>query len=162
MSHNNKLPSMRSHNKTTDENQHIERISMSIPGNLLAELDQMIEQRGLPNRSHAVAELIHREVSEWKEKLGTQIMTGTITLFYNATKRNLQSELAKIQRIHIAEVISSLHVQLEDNHTMEVLVIQGPAIQLRKIADSLIACKGVKSGNLNLTTTLIPQVYNRK
>lgn len=140
----------------------LERISMTLPNELLTELDRMVEDRGLPNRSHAIAEMITREVAEWKEKLGDQVMTGTITLFYDAARRNLQASLARIQRRHIAEVISSLHVQLEDQHTMEVLLIQGPARRLRAIADELIACKGVKSGRLNLTSTLIPPLHNRR
>lgn len=134
---------------------------MTLPADLLVELDKMIEARNMPNRSHSIAEMIHREVSSWKEAIGDQVMTGTITLFYNSTKRNLQARLAGIQREHIAEVISSLHVQLEANHTMEVLVIQGPAKTLRAIADKLIACKGVKTGSLSLTSTLMPPIHNR-
>jgi CopG family transcriptional regulator, nickel-responsive regulator len=134
---------------------------MTLPAKLLIELDNMIAARNMPNRSHSIAEMIHREVSAWKEAIGDQVMTGTMTLFYNSTKRNLQAQLAKIQRQHIAEVISSLHVQLEANHTMEVLVLQGPAKTLRAIADKLVACKGVKSGNLNITTTLMPPIHNR-
>lgn len=140
----------------------LERISMTLPSELLTQLDEMVEDRGLPNRSHAIAEMITREITEWQEKLGNELMTGTITLFYDASKRNLQASLAGIQRKHIDEVISSFHVQLEDFHTMEVLLVQGPAKRLRAIADEMIACKGVKSGRLNLTSTLIPPLHNRR
>lgn len=140
----------------------LERISMTLPGNLLEQLDRMVTDRGLRNRSQAVAEVIQREVTGWQQELGQHLMTGTITLFYDASRRNLQSTLAEIQRRHIDEVISSHHVQLEDYHTMEVILIQGPARKLRLIADEMIACKGVKSGNLNLVSSLIPPLHNRR
>jgi CopG family transcriptional regulator, nickel-responsive regulator len=42
---------------------------------------------------------------------------------------------------------------------MEVILVQGPATQLQVIADRLITNRGVISGKLELTTTLIPQLH---
>jgi CopG family nickel-responsive transcriptional regulator len=64
--------------------------------------------------------------------------------------------LTDIQHRHIAEVISSLHVNLERHHTMEVILVQGQADKLKAIADELITCKGVKTGKLQLSTAVLP------
>jgi len=139
-----------------------ERISMTLPKSTLEQLDAMVEQRGFSNRSQAITEIINKEIVEYKTPFDDSIMAGTITLFYNHSRFGLASRLIQIQRDNIDEVISSLHVQLENNQTMEVILVQGPATRLREIADSLITCKGVKTGNLNLTTSILPPIHSKK
>jgi CopG family nickel-responsive transcriptional regulator len=86
-------------------------------------------------------------------------MAGTITLLYNNAVTGLQKHLANIQFEFIDEVISSLHVHLMHNQTMEVLLVQGPAGKLQAIADTLISQRGVISGKMHLMAALIPQVH---
>ncbi len=138
-----------------------ERVSVSIPRSVLAKFDSVLEQRGFANRSQAIAEILNREIIEASAEEDEQVMAGTITLFYSTRRNNLQGTLSKIQRKHLAEVISSLHVQLEDDHIMEVLVVQGPAQKLRAIANELITCKGVKTGKLNLSSTIMPPLHQK-
>lgn len=145
--------------KPDDMNDPAERVSITIPRSVLAKFDSMLSQRGFANRSQAIAEILNREIIEASAEHGDQVMAGTVTLFYSTRRNNLQSTLSKIQRKHLAEVISSLHVQLEDDHIMEVLVVQGPAQKLRTIANELITCKGVKTGKLNLSSTIMPPLH---
>ena len=139
-----------------------ERISMTLPRSTLDQLDSMVDQRGFANRSQAITEIINKELVEYNTPIDESVMAGTITLFYNHSRSGLAARLTHIQREHIDEVISSLHVQLENNHTMEVILVQGPAARLREIADSLITCKGVKTGNLNLTTSILPPIHAKR
>jgi CopG family nickel-responsive transcriptional regulator len=44
-------------------------------------------------------------------------------------------------------------------HTMEVILVQGPAARLQLIAGRLVTCRGVTTGKLQLTTAIIPQVH---
>jgi len=136
-----------------------ERISMSLPRSTLRQFDSLLEQRGFSNRSQAISEILNREIAEANSHVENRVMVGSITLFYSVRRSNIQNTLSKIQREHIAEVVSSLHVLLEDDHIMEVLVVQGPAQKLRRIANELITCKGVKTGNLNLSSSIIPPVH---
>ncbi len=142
--------------------ENAERISMTLPRSTLTQFDNMIENRGFSNRSQAITEIINKEIVEFSSQRGNAVMAGAITLFYAHSRSGLPARLARIQRDHIAEVISSLHVQLENDHTMEVILVQGPATKLRKIADELITCKGVKTGNLNLTTAILPPIHEKK
>jgi CopG family nickel-responsive transcriptional regulator len=96
---------------------------------------------------------------EHQEDKGDSIMAGTITIVYDESKGSLLQRLAELERNFIDEVISSLHVQLQDNHRIEVLLVQGPANQLKKIADKLMAIKGVKTGKLTLTSMIIPPLH---
>lgn len=116
----------------------------------------MVEARGFDSRSQAITEMINTELAGHVEQLGDKVMAGTITLIYDHSKQQLQNRLTEIQHKYIAEVVSSLHVHLENQHTMEVILVQGPADKLKTIADQLITCKGVKTGKLQLTAIVIP------
>ncbi|MFU8814005.1 MAG: nickel-responsive transcriptional regulator NikR [Pseudomonadales bacterium] len=140
---------------------NVERISVSLPGPLLARLDEMVAARGHESRSQAVAEMIRRSLATWGEVLGNGVMAGTITLVYDRSVHGLQTRLADLQHQHIDEVISSLHVQLEQAQTMEVILVQGPAIRLRAIADAMATLRGVATGHLQLTTAIIPPLHRK-
>jgi CopG family nickel-responsive transcriptional regulator len=86
-------------------------------------------------------------------------MAGTITLVYDHSTPGLQKQLADLQHRHLSEVISSLHVHLMHAHTMEVILVQGPAQQLQRIADRMLTCRGVITGKLQLTAAIIPPLH---
>ena len=87
------------------------------------------------------------------------IMAGTITLLYDHSTRGLQKQLADLQHSYIDEVISSLHVHLMHNQTMEVILVQGPASTLQRVADEMITLRGVITGKMQLMAAVIPQLH---
>jgi CopG family transcriptional regulator, nickel-responsive regulator len=131
----------------------VQRISVSLPASVFHELDQMVAERGLESRSKAIAEMVTQSGLQHRED------RGTITIVYNESKGNFLQRLAELERHFLDEVISSLHVQLEDNHRMEVLLVQGPVNRLKMIADQLIALKGVRTGKLTLTSMIMPPLH---
>jgi CopG family nickel-responsive transcriptional regulator len=123
------------------------------------ELDRLVHTRGFESRSQAVAEMIHQQAAEHLGRIGSQVMAGTLTLIYDESKGSLLRDLARVSREHVSEVISSQHILLEDDHVLEVLLMQGPAKTLRQIANKLVTCKGVKSTHLALTPHLLPPLH---
>jgi CopG family nickel-responsive transcriptional regulator len=132
---------------------------MSLTENLLNELDGLVEKRSSASRSAVISDMIHRHMVEHKSQNRDAVMAGTITLLYNNSVAGLQKHLANIQFAFIDEVISSLHVHLLHNQTMEVILVQGPAGKLQNIADRLMSQRGVISGKMHLIAALIPQVH---
>jgi CopG family nickel-responsive transcriptional regulator len=137
----------------------VSRISVSLPPDLLAELDHMVESRGYGSRSQAIGEMVNYQLAEHKRSLGNEVMAGTLTLLYNRATRGLQGKLADIQYQHVAEVISSLHVHLTEDQMLEVILVQGPAIKLQAIANEMIAQRGVITGRLQLLAAVIPPLH---
>jgi CopG family nickel-responsive transcriptional regulator len=140
-------------------NKPVSRISMSLPETLLCDLDRMVEERGFDSRSQAIADVLYQSLVEHKSDVGQDVMVGVVTLFYDNSVAGLQKQLADLQFRHIAEVISSLHVHLMHNQTMEVILVQGPAQKLRVIADEMTSRRGVISGKMHLIAALIPQLH---
>ena len=140
----------------------VSRISISLPEELLIDLDEMVERRGFESRSQAIGDMINQHVVEHKRELGDEVMAGTITLLYDHSTRGLQKQLADLQHRHIDEVISSLHVHLMHHQTMEVILVQGPVLQVQKIADEMITLRGVITGRLQLMAAVIPPLHAPK
>lgn len=143
----------------TKKNQLVNRISISLPEDLHAELDLMVADRGFESRSQAINDMLRQNLVEHKRQTGNQVMVGTITILYNNATRGLQKTLADLQYRYLDEVISSLHVHLTDNQTMEVILVQGPAKQVQTIANEMITLRGVITGKLQLIGALIPPLH---
>jgi CopG family nickel-responsive transcriptional regulator len=145
-----------------DNNDGVRRVTVSMPEETFLALDRLVGERGFDSRSQAVAEMVHQHAAQHLGKVGTEVMAGTLTLVYDESKSTLLRDLSRIFRDHIAEVISSQHVLLEDEHVLEVILMQGPARTLREIANKLVTCKGVKTAQLTLTPHLIPPLHAKR
>ncbi len=139
----------------------IRRITISMPEETFQLLDRLVTQRGFDSRSQAVSEMIQQQAAEHLSKVGTEVMAAALTLIYDESKSSLLRDLARVCRDHVSEVISSQHILLEDEHVLEVILMQGPSRTLRDITNELVTCKGVKRAHLTLTPHLIPQLHSK-
>jgi len=135
------------------KNQTAARFTVSLPPDLMRQLDAMIAQKGYTNRSLAIADMIRDELVEHRQRTGSGEIAGTITLVYDHHTRHVQETLTDLQHDHHDLIISTLHVHLDHHNCLEVLVVRGLAPRVKRIADELIAAKGVKHGKLTVTTT---------
>jgi CopG family nickel-responsive transcriptional regulator len=131
----------------------VTRFSVSLPPSLLQQLDQMANEKSYDNRSLAIADMIRDHLVEHRQKFSDEQIAGTITLVYDHHKLHVQETLTDIQHDHHDVILSSVHVHLDHHNCLEVLLVRGKAGLIRKIADELIAAKGVKHGKLTVTTT---------
>jgi CopG family transcriptional regulator, nickel-responsive regulator len=136
------------------------RLSVSLPAELLAQLDAMVKKRKLPSRSQMIAELIRHELAEQSEEFGNDILAGTVTIVYQASNGHVRHALMKTQKAYLKEVIASQHVFLEEGRSMEVMLVQGPGERLTKLCDALRRVKAVKQLKLVTTTALLPPLHH--
>ena len=135
------------------------RLSISLPAELMAQLDAMVAERGLPSRSQMIAELIRHELAEHGAETPGMILAGTITLIYRAENGRVRHALAQTQLGYVKEVISAQNVFLEDDQAMEVLLVQGPFERLQQLCDDLRKVRGVQQIKLVTTTALLPPLH---
>ncbi len=141
----------------------VKRICIALPEALAEELDLATANSSFQNRSNAVAEMLRDALISRREKVNQRaVMAGSITIFYDESRNQIQQRLAEIQRAYLKEVVSSLNVMLENNYRMEVFIVQGPVYRLREMVQELIACKGVETGKLTLTGATLPQLHDRR
>jgi CopG family nickel-responsive transcriptional regulator len=131
----------------------LSRIGVAIDANLLNRFDRLIARRGYHNRSEAFRDLIRDELVEQTWSSPESSVVGTVTLVYDHHVRLLNEKLTSIQHDFQHSILSTLHVHLDHDHCLEVIVVRGKAGEVRKIADTLISAKGVKHGRLTITTS---------
>jgi CopG family nickel-responsive transcriptional regulator len=135
---------------------------MSLPSELFRQLDVMVEERGLPSRSQLISELIRHALAEHGELAHPgELLAGTITLVYRANIGRVREQIAQTQHEYLKEVISAQHVFLEDEQSLEVLLVQGPANRLRDLCDALRKVRGVQQLRLFTTTALLPPLHEQ-
>jgi CopG family nickel-responsive transcriptional regulator len=128
------------------------RFSVSLPAPLARELDAMVLQKGYSNRSLALSDMIRAQLVEHNQTLGGEI-AGTITLLFDHHKPSLQRILTDVQHDHTDLIVSTLHVHLDHDNCLEVLVVRGDSGRIRALCDALVGAKGVKHGRLTVTAT---------
>lgn len=140
---------------------HLARLSMSLPGSLLDAFDRMVADRGLPSRSSAMTELIRGVVAEHAERVRPDdVVAGTVTLNYASDSGTVRHRVAQKQRDFLKEVISSQHVFLENDQSLEVLLVQGPPGRLDDLCDALRRIRGMHQVKLVTTAALLPQLHD--
>jgi CopG family nickel-responsive transcriptional regulator len=126
----------------------LERVSLAIEKSLLRRFDRLLDRRGLGNRSEAIRDLIRRRLVEEEDFAGRGEVVASLTLVYDHAQRELSDRLVATGHHHHARVLSAMHVHLDDRMCLEVMALRGTPAVLRHFADHLIGLKGVKHGQL--------------
>ena len=129
----------------------LNRIGVAIDSDLLERFDRLIAGRGYTNRSEAFRDLIRDELVRKYEEEPDAPVVGTVTLVYDHHQRLLSDKLTAIQHDAHHNILSTLHVHLDHDNCLEVIVVKGKSVEVKRIADALIAAKGVKHGRLTMT-----------
>ena len=129
----------------------LERIGVAIDADLLAKFDELIGRRGYTNRSEAFRDLIRNELIGETAKQPTGQVTGTITLLYDHHVRLLNEKLTALQHEYHHDILSTMHLHLDHDNCLEVIVIKGDVARVRELADRLTATRGVKHGQMALS-----------
>src|SRR5688500_14576542 len=138
---------------------NLTRISVSLPGSLIERLDALLVERGVPTRSHAVGEMIRRYLLDHSAQLDERVVAGVITLVYANDRGDTRGRVRDIEHAFMIEVISSQHVFLERERSLEALLVQGPGTKLQQLTDELNALKGMETVTLAITAALLPPLH---
>lgn len=130
----------------------LERISLAIERDLLRAFDRLLKRRGLGNRSEAVRDLVRARLVADDAASSRGEAVASLTLVYDHEQRELAERLVGSGHQHRARVLSTMHVHLDDRLCLEVMALRGTPAELRHFADHLIGLKGVRHGELVLTS----------
>ena len=135
--------------------QELMRIGVSLPDNLLTKFDDIIMQRGYSSRSEGIRDAIRTYIihHEWMSDLQGE-RVWVITMVYSHTQHGLVDSLADIQHDFGGIIHSSLHVHMDHDNCLEVVVLKGEGKDVKKAAERMMALKGVKHVKLNTTSMI--------
>jgi CopG family nickel-responsive transcriptional regulator len=129
------------------------RIGVSMPENILTKFDTIIKQRGYSSRSEGIRDTLRTYINyhEWMNVIHGRRF-ATISLIYDHNKYGLTEALAEIKIDYYSIIKSSIHIHIEDNLFLEVLILDGEGEDIKMVAERAIALKGVNYVKLNTAT----------
>jgi CopG family nickel-responsive transcriptional regulator len=132
--------------------EHMSIISVSLPKELLKELDAILGEEKYATRSEVLRQAVRSYITEYKEldKLKGNIV-ATITVLYEKKEKN--EELFRLQHEFSDMITAYLHSHLTETSCLEVMVIKGPSKRLKSLIDGLKANKPVKQIKFSIMIT---------
>ena len=137
--------------------QKLARISITVPEATLNALDQKIVDQHYESRSQAIVDMINKHLIE-EQAQANEVMVGTLIILYDAGQMPLRNQLIDLQQQFLTQVISSLHIQLDQQKILQVMLMQGASSELRHISQQFTALKGVIKGHLELMDAVMPPI----
>ncbi len=135
----------------------LERIGVSLEKELLADFDTLIAQQGYQSRSEAIRDLVRKQLSDELLENPHAKAVAAVFLVYDHHSTKLSDSLVDLQHSHMhthsMQVISSLHIHLDEHDCLEIIVLRGQAGEIRKIGERILSMKGVKLGKINVVAT---------
>ena len=117
----------------------LKRFGVSMPGELLRGFDDYINLRSYKNRSEAIRDLVREKLvleKEWKDK--NENVIGVLVIVYDHEVRELSSHLTRAQHQYYKEIITTLHIHIDKKNCLEVIVIKGKPVKVKKSQMSLV------------------------
>ncbi len=127
----------------------MQRITITIDDDLLAEVDRFQQMRGYEARSEVIRDLLRaglEQVHEDSDSPGECV--AALSYVYDHDMRGLSKRLCDSGHEHHDLVLTTLHVHLNHESCMEVAILRGKTAEVRHYAGHLMAERGVRHGRL--------------
>jgi CopG family transcriptional regulator, nickel-responsive regulator len=127
----------------------MQRLTITIDDDLVAEVDDFIAQRGYANRSEAFRDLLRGGLEQSGEvTAGNRPCIATLSYVYDHAARELPKRLTKDFHEHHDLAQATLHVHIDHDSCLEVTVLKGRGAEVKAFADHVIAERGVRHGHV--------------
>ena len=129
----------------------MQRVTISLDDDLAARFDAIVRERSYASRSEAVRDLVREMVD------GTRLdaaeegdCVACLSYVYNHRTRALAERLLGFQHANHGLVVSTTHMSLDHDASLEAVLLRGPTSAVRTLADRMMAERGVRFGAINV------------
>jgi CopG family nickel-responsive transcriptional regulator len=130
----------------------MEIISVSLPEELLTELDGVLGEKHSATRSEVIRQAVRNYITEYNQLDNIKgNVIATVTVLYDKAEQN--EELFHIQHEFGDMIAAYLHSHLTETSCLEVMAIKGPSERLKILIDRLKANKPVKQIKFSVMVT---------
>jgi len=124
------------------------RFSVSLEKDLLDSFDKHCEQNQFATRSEAIRQLLREKLTAAAFDADSADVSASLTLIYDHHKTHLTDKMIEIQHAHTNCVVATMHVHLDHDLCMEVIVLRGESTELQNLAAELSGLKGIHQAQL--------------
>jgi len=119
---------------------------MTLPSDLLNQLDEVSRSIGYKKRSKAIRDSINMFISDYRSLRGEKgKRAGTITFIYEHERPKISDLLTNVQHEFSSLIDASLHIHLNEARCLEVLAVRGESQEIHRLAEVLMSLKGVET-----------------
>jgi len=130
----------------------VTRIGVSLEPELLKDFDKVISKKGYVSRSEAIRDLVRDSLAENEWKNDKDFMSGVIVMIYDHHTTGIGEKLTEMQHGRMQNINTSIHVHLNHDKCMEVLIVEGELGQLKMLANEISSIKGVLRCKLTMAS----------
>ncbi|MCY0849883.1 CopG family ribbon-helix-helix protein [Sulfuracidifex metallicus] len=117
-----------------------EKISVSLPRDLLKELEDFMEKSKAGDRSKVVQLALRNFLDENKQS--DAFTYSVISVIYDFT--TAESDFTKVQHDYAELIMSNMHVHVSAKECMEAIFVKGKKSEVMKLIGSINQIKGIK------------------
>lgn len=129
----------------------MQRITISIDESLADQFDRLIKERGYDNRSEAVRDILRKEIGSYRLMKEESIYcVASLSYVFNHNERRLADRLSELQHHAHDLVVSSMHLHLDHEDSLETVFLRGKTSEVRKFSNTVSAETGVRHSAINL------------
>lgn len=125
-----------------------DRISLTAPPELIAELDALVDDLGYASRSEAIRDALRAYITDcrWRTDAET-IKQGSIVVLYDH-ESGVNDEILSLHH-EMPDVVTSVqHVHLSRHRCLETLIVESSGKRISALADRLRSLEGVQQVRL--------------
>ncbi len=127
----------------------MQRVTITLDDELLAQLDRHAKQRGYQNRSEAIRDLTRAGLKETGHGIDQNAESVAAVIYvYDHRVRELSKRLADSFHDHHDISLATLHVHLTEESCVEVSVLRGRGRDVQHFAEHITAERGVQHGTV--------------
>ena len=127
----------------------MQRVTITVDDELVAELDRFMAVRGYANRSEAIRDLARSGLQQAAVEVGgPRPCVAALVYVYDHEARELPRRLTRDFHEHHDLAQATLHIHLNHESCLEVTVLKGRGSDVQEFADHIIAERGVRHGHV--------------
>ncbi|MFP4530241.1 MAG: nickel-responsive transcriptional regulator NikR [Halodesulfurarchaeum sp.] len=128
----------------------VDRMSVTLPPALLAELDAVVEAGAYDSRSEATRDALRAFLTEFKQQTGLSgTLSGTVVVLFEHEHGNVTDAMTELQHDFTETIIAVHHVHLSHDLCLESIAVDGPGERIEALVSRLRPLQGVH--NVKLT-----------
>jgi CopG family nickel-responsive transcriptional regulator len=129
----------------------VDRMSVTLPPALLAELDDVVDAGEYDSRSEATRDALRAFVTDVKRRTGLSgTLSGTVVVLYEHEHGGVTDEMTELQHDFSETVIAVHHVHLSDHLCLESIAVDGPGERIEALLSRIRPLKGVHQVELTV------------
>ena len=133
------------------EKDELIRFGVSMNQELIEQFDRIIAEQGYSNRSEAIRDLVRKALIAPNRLQLSEVVAGTIAIVYDHHFTGLPGSLMELQHNFHHEIVSTMHVHLNHDQCLEILVVRGVFKRLNELCQQIQIQKGVFYAELSVT-----------